>query len=179
MLFLNNRKNKSYVRKIFKSIENKLYGIDQEMANEYLSWLDKKTSYLRKSLEKEGYGVQPDNLQRGDIVWIEFGINVGTELSDYKTKGHYGVVWNVDLGNVVVIPLSSRETTGSELTYDLGIIEGLNEKEDTHSYLKIDAIRSISKRRIGRMNNKENGKITLSSEKIDLIKKALIDSFIN
>ncbi|MDY2575560.1 MAG: hypothetical protein SOW55_06300 [Bacilli bacterium] len=55
MLFLNNRKNKSYVRKIFKSIENKLYGIDQEMANEYLSWLDKKTSYLRKSLEKEGY----------------------------------------------------------------------------------------------------------------------------
>ena len=84
MLFLNNRKNKSYVRKIFKSIENKLYGIDQEMANEYLSWLDKKTSYLRKSLEKEGYGVQPDNLQRGDIVWIEFGINVGTELSDYN-----------------------------------------------------------------------------------------------
>ncbi|MDY2575561.1 MAG: type II toxin-antitoxin system PemK/MazF family toxin [Bacilli bacterium] len=113
------------------------------------------------------------------MVWIEFGINVGTELSDYKTKGHYGVVWNVDLGNVVVIPLSSRETTGSELTYDLGIIEGLNEKEDTHSYLKIDAIRSISKRRIGRMNNKESGKITLSNDKIDLIKKALVDSFIN
>ena len=178
MLFLNNKKNRNYSKKIFKSIESKLYGIDQEIANEYLSWLDKKTYYLKKSIDKEGYGFQPDNLSRGDIVWVEFGINVGTELSDYKTKGHYGVVWNVDLGNVIVIPLSSRETSGSELTYDLGVIEGLNEKENTNSFLKLDAIRSVSKRRIGRMNNKENGKITLDEKRIEIIKNALFNSFI-
>lgn len=178
MVFKNNRTQKNYAKKIFKSIENKLIGLDLEMANEYLLWLDKKTDYLRKSMEKEGYKTQPDNLKRGDIVWVEFGINVGTELSDYKTKGHYAVVWNVDLGNVIVIPLSSRETPGSSLNFDLGIIDGLNEKENCHSFLKLDAIRSISKRRIGRMNNKEFGKITLDDKKINLIKKAIQNSFV-
>ncbi len=178
MLFLHSKKNKAFAKKIFKSIENKLEGIDQEIASEYLNWLDKKTFYLKKTIEKDGYGTQPDNLVRGDVIWVEFGINVGTELSDYKTKGHYGVVWNVDLGNVIIIPLSSRETSGSEMIYDLGVIEGLNDKENNHSYLKLDAIRSISKRRIGRMNNKESGKIHLDEEKIKLIKKAIYESFI-
>ena len=109
---------------------------------------------------------------------VEFGINVGTELSDYKTKGHYGVVWKVDLGNVIVIPLSSNKSIGSSLTYDLGIIEGLNENDKNHSYLKLDAIRSVSKRRIGRMNNKENGKLTLAEDKIDVIRKAIFNSFV-
>lgn len=175
MLFSYNKKN---YKKILKSIETKLNTIDQEIAEEYLAWLDKKTLYLKKSLDKEGYGAQPDSLERGDVVWVEFGINVGTELSDYKTKGHYGVVWNVDLGNVIILPLSSRETNGSLLNYDIGIIEGLNEKDNTHSFLKIDAIRSVSKRRIGRMLNKQNGKIHLKDETIELIKKALYDSLI-
>ena len=178
MLFLNNKKNRHFSRKIFKSIESKLYGIDEEIANEYLCWLDKKTNYLKKTLDKEGYGLQPDNLTQGDIVWVEFGINVGTELSDYKTKGHYGVVWKVDLGNVIVIPLSSNKSNGSNLTYDLGIIEGLNENEKNHSYLKLDAIRSVSKRRIGRMNNKENGKLSLTGEKIEIIRRAIFNSFV-
>ena len=46
------------------------------------------------------------------------------------------------------------------------------------SFLKLDAIRSISKRRIGRINNKEYGKISLEKEKINLIKNAIIKSFI-
>ena len=43
MLFSNNKKNRAYSKRIFRSIEDKLHGIDQEMASEYLSWLDKKT----------------------------------------------------------------------------------------------------------------------------------------
>lgn len=172
-------KGKDRYKKIFKSIESKLSSIDEEVASEYLLWLDKKTSYLKKTFDKDSYGTQPDNLKRGDIIWVEFGINVGTELSDYKTKGHYAIVWNVDLGNVVVIPISSRENPSSSLNFDLGIIEGLNDKEDKmHSFLKLDAIRSISKRRIGRINNKEYGKISLEKEKINLIKNAIIKSFI-
>ena len=93
MLFLNNNKNRSFSKKIFKSIESKLHSIDYEMANEYLLWLDKKTDYLKKTYDKEGYLNGIEHLEQGDVVWVEFGINVGTELSDYKTKGHYGVVW--------------------------------------------------------------------------------------
>ena len=165
-------------QKVFRSISRKLAPIDEEIADEYLSWLDKKTTYFRNSIEKNGYGAQPDHLSRGDVVWVEFGINVGTELSDYKTKGHYAVVWAVDLGNVIVIPLSSRDAPGSELTFDIGVIPELNEKDkETHSYLKLDAIRSISKRRVARMAGKLNGKITLSKENISLVEQAIKFAF--
>lgn len=167
-------------QKIFRSIAKKLENMDQEIATEYLSWLDKKTSYFRSSIEKSGYGAQPDDLKRGDIVWVEFGINVGTELSDYKTKGHYALVWAIDLGNVIVIPLSSRDAPGSELTFDIGIIPELNEKDqETHSFLKLDAIRSISKRRVARMTGKEKGKITLSPENMKQVEQAIRFAFLS
>ena len=103
-------------------IQEKLKNTDQELAEEYVSWLERKTDFFLESIEKQGYQTQPDDLSVGDIVWVEFGINVGTELSDYKTKGHYAVVIALDLGNVIVIPLSSRDSH-SALTFDLGVIE--------------------------------------------------------
>ena len=178
MRFFNKNKNKQKMKTIFSSIENNLSSLDEELALEYLSWLDKKTLYLKKTYLKEGYKAQPDNLKRGDIVWCEFGMNVGAELSDYKTKGHYALVWIIDLGNVVVIPLTSQKPNGNELSFDIGIIEGLNEKEGVHSYLKLDAIRSVSKRRIGRMIGKESGKISLSNEKLDLVKSLINHTFL-
>ena len=147
----------------FNSIYKKLSSIDSEIAGEFIAWLDKKATYFKESINKSGYNTQPDNIKRGDIVWVEFGINVGTELSDFNTKGHYALVWAVDLGNIVVIPLSSRDAIGSNLIFDIGVIPELNEDDsDTHSYLKLDAIRSISKRRIARMIGRDDGKITLS-----------------
>ncbi len=164
--------SKDYLNNIEKKLEN----LDFELASSYLSWLDKKTDYFIESLEKQGYQTQPDDLNIGDVVWVEFGINVGTELSDYNTKGHYAVVIGVDLGNVIVIPLSSRDGSNSSLTFDIGVIKGLNHKNQ-HSYLKVDAIRSVSKRRIGRMVGKNNGKITLSKKTFAKVKKALAIAF--
>ena len=162
------------------SIYKKLSSIDSEIAGEFIAWLDKKATYFKESINKSGYNTQPDNIKRGDIVWVEFGINVGTELSDFNTKGHYALVWAVDLGNIVVIPLSSRDAIGSNLTFDIGVIPELNEDDsDTHSYLKLDAIRSISKRRIARMIGRDDGKITLSKENIKLVEEAIKVAFLN
>ena len=129
MRFFSKKNIKEKTKKIFSSIENNLSSLDEEFALENLSWLDKKTLYIKKTYLKEGYKAQPDHLTRGDIVWCEFGINVGAELSDYKTKGHYAVVWIIDLGNVIVIPLTCQKPNGNELSFDIGIIDGLNEKE--------------------------------------------------
>jgi len=163
---------------LLKNIKRNLVNIDPNLAMQYLLWLDKKTIYFKDSVLKNGYGMQPDNLKRGDIVWVDFGINVGTELSDVFTKGHYALVWQVDLGNVVVIPLTSRNSYNSPLCLNLGIIRGLNDENPTNSYLKLDAIRSISKRRIERIPNKENGKIELPCEKIRLVKRHIYTFFI-
>ena len=172
--------NKKRINILLKNIENKLNNINYEVAEEYIEWIDRKTTYLKQSLDRSGYGPQPDDLKRGDIIWVEFGINVGTELSDHQTKGHYAIVWAVDLGNVIVIPLSSRPAPGSCLTYDVGVIEGLvQEGVDYRSYLKLDAIRSISKRRIGRMPGKSGGKVSIDESLLltiqDIIKKNLVD----
>ena len=172
--------SKKKINTTLKNIENKLNNIDSEVAEEYIEWIDKKTTYLKQSLDRSGYGPQPDDLKRGDIVWVEFGINVGTELSDHQTKGHYAIVWAVDLGNVIVIPLSSRPAPGSCLTYDVGVIEGLVEEGVNYkSYLKLDAIRSVSKRRIGRMPGKCGVKFTIDQKLLntvqDIIRKNLVD----
>ena len=172
--------SKKKINSTLKSIETKLSNIDIEVAEEYIEWIDRKTTFLKQSIERSGYGPQPDDLKRGDIIWVEFGINVGTELSDHQTKGHYAIVWAVDLGNVIVIPLSSRPAPGSCLTYDVGVIDGLVEEGVNYrSYLKLDAIRSISKRRIGRMPGKCGGKVTIDNKLLntiqELIKKNLVD----
>lgn len=174
------KSNKKRINMVLKNIENKLNNIDSEVAEEYVEWIDRKTTYLKQSLDRSGYGPQPDDLKRGDIVWVEFGINVGTELSDHQTKGHYAIVWAVDLGNVIVIPLSSRPAPGSCLTYDVGVIDGLvQEGVNYRSYLKLDAIRSVSKRRIGRMPGKNGGKVTIDEKLLitiqNIIKKNLVD----
>ena len=88
-------------------------------------------------------------------------------------------MWAIDLGNVIVIPMSSKPINNSKLCLDLGIIEQLNEENSTsHSYLKVDAIRSICKRRISRMSKQKNGKVSLSPEKIQEISNFLKDNFI-
>ena len=172
--------SKKKINSTLKSIETKLSNIDIEVAEEYIEWIDRKTTFLKQSIERSGYGPQPDDLKRGYIIWVEFGINVGTELSDHQTKGHYAIVWAVDLGNVIVIPLSSRPAPGSCLTYDVGVIDGLVEEGVNYrSFLKLDSIRSISKRRIGRMPGKCGGKVTIDNKLLntiqDIIKKNLVD----
>ena len=164
--------------KIFKNIRKNLINLDPDLTIQYLLWLEKKTLYFRQSVLKVSYGSQPDDIKRGDIVWVEFGVNVGSELSDIFTKGHYAVVWAIDLGNVVVIPLTSRSSCNSMLSLDLGYIEGLDDNGLTRSYLKLDAIRSVSKRRIGRMANKLFGKMTLSDEQVKAIKKHINNYFV-
>lgn len=164
--------------KIFKNIKKNLINLDPDLVLQYLLWLEKKTLYFRQSVLKVSYGAQPDDIKRGDIVWVEFGINIGNELSDVFTKGHYAVVWAVDLGNVVVIPLTSRNSYNSMLCLDLGIINGLNDDGITRSYLKLDAIRSVSKRRIGRMPNKQYGKLILNDEQLNKIKQHIDNYFV-
>lgn len=163
----------------YLSIDKKLQGIDKKVVNEYLDWLDTKTTFFVDSIHKKSYRPQPDNIVPGDVIWCEFGINIGTELSDYNTKGHYAVVILVSLGNLVVIPLTSKENNDSMFCFDLGYLKDLSKDKGYHSYLKLDAIRSISKRRVGRMPNKEKGKVHLPDTIMHKIYKAIKMSFLN
>jgi len=166
------KKTRAMMKGIAANYENYIY-------QAYLDWLDTKTTFFSDSMQKKSYRPQPDNISPGDVIWVEFGINIGAELSDYNTKGHYAVVVLVSLGNLVVIPLTSKENNDSLFCFDLGYIPELSKDKSHHSYLKLDAIRSISKRRVGRMSNKENGKVTLSHKMMNKISKAMKMSLLN
>ena len=118
MRFSSNESLKDLTFKFKKDLDKKLKNVDNNIAEEYVNWLFRKTALFEESYKKSGYSTQPDDLTRGDIIFAEFGINIGAELSDYKTHGHYCVCWAIDLGNVIVIPLSSSDTKGSFLTFD-------------------------------------------------------------
>ena len=88
-------------------------------------------------------------------------------------------MWAIDLGNIIVIPLSSKPIATSKLSLDLGIIDELNlDDSKAHSYLKVDAIRSICKRRISRMSKQSSGKVSLNDETIEKISNFLKENFI-
>lgn len=167
-----------FQEKIFKNIRKYLMNLDPDLTLQYLLWLEKKSLYFRQSVLKVSYTSQPDDMKRGDIVWVEFGVNIGNELSDVFTKGHYALVWSIDLGNVVVIPLTSRNSYNSLLCLDLGIINGLNDDGVTRSYLKLDAIRSVSKRRIARMPSKAQGKLSLNEQQLKKVKEHINNCFV-
>ena len=51
-------------------------------------------------------------------------------------------------------------------------------EKPTNSYLKLDAIRSVSKRRIAKIASSKLGKIELDKDRIRLVKKHIYNFFI-
>ena len=78
---------------------------------------------------------------RKQVVWVDFGVNVGQELN----HSHPAVVLysRPNVGTVLVAPLTSRSNT-SDVVIDIGEIVNF----EGFSYCKIDQLRAVSKLRI-------------------------------
>ncbi len=111
-------------------------------------WIQQWGSYL--SNEKE---FDPNKLRyykRGEILLVDFGYNVGSELGGI----HYAVVVesnnNKASGQIVVIPISSMEKgVGIDKLHKSEVYLG-KAIGDVESYAKTLQIRAISKQRIRR-----------------------------
>ena len=104
-------------------------------------------------------------MQRGDIVWVEFGMNIGDELSDQYKDGHYAMIWAQQGFVFTVFPLASLEDKKfNDCAVYIGKVQHLPGDED--SYLKVDMIRSVSIRRIRKLNNVRAGKVSITDENI-------------
>ena len=72
---------------------------------DYLEWIDKKTKIIINSpkfLEKS-----KEYIVRGDVVWVEFGFNIGEEFSGR----HPAVVLKNGGKTLLVIPITSKKPT--------------------------------------------------------------------
>ena len=165
----NDEKSKNSAKGKLSSILSELGEIESNEALELIDWFLEKAKYFRKHKKRERFQRLPDKMERGDIIWVNFGINVGDEFSDIGTDGHFAIYWSQNGLQIIVIPISAEERQPEQNTYivNLGKISGLPLDKD--SYAKIDMIRAISIRRIRRIRNQESGKISLKSINPDLI----------
>ncbi len=150
--------------------------------NLYLSWINEHFDYFENENNNNFY--YKNSYKRKDIIKINFGFNVGSELGGL----HYAVVVEKDNSmhdsTLVVVPLSTfrkkKRNMGNlrPTEIDLGVIDDLNENgEKLYSYAVIDQIRLISKARIYEPRSNKDLPAILSNDQMDLIDTKIIHFF--
>lgn len=152
-------------------------------SNLFFSWLNTHFEYFKN--ENTSYTYKR-TYKRRDIIKVDFGFNVGSELGGL----HYALVVekddNISDSTLVVVPLSTFRKKGRKIDdlypteVDLGILEDLIENNDEiYSYALIDQIRLISKLRIHEPRNNKLLPARISNEQMDLIDEKIIHFFSN
>lgn len=157
------------IEELNKLDKNKKQGLEK--------WFAEQIYKINKLNKSEQLNYVP-YVTRKQVVWVDFGVNIGQELN----HSHPAVVLysKPNSGTVLVAPLTSKSNL-SDVVVNIGKIEDF----EAYSYCKIDQIRAISKLRIQTKKHKNqyynnynrqtkkysNPKV--STEQIALIDKAI------
>lgn len=147
-----------------------------DKAELFVNWCMDKSSLYNKALLKKPYSKLPNNVQRGDIVMCELGINVPPEFGNDGTGRHFVIVWSQQGHNFIIIPITKQEPPKENIhTIKLGKISGMPAE---CNYAKLDAIRTVSIRRLGRVIGQKDGKITSETVRAK-INEAILNLFVD
>lgn len=139
------------------TVFSNMLDLSVEKADLFIDWCMNKSALYNKALLYKQYPKLPNNIQRGDIVMCELGINVPPEFGNDGTGRHFVVVWSQQGHNFIVIPITKQEPPKENVhTIKLGKIDGMPAE---CNYAKLDAIRTVSIRRLGRVIGQKDGKI--------------------
>lgn len=160
-----------------KALQNLKYAIltkPPKVQNILTDWINKWSKYIVREQK-----FKPDFLpyyKRGDIVYADFGFNIGAEYGGI----HYAVVVEINNnkrnGNILVVPLTSLDTDKSISDIpktDIYIGNNVIEWTDSATIAKPNQIRSISKMRIVKPVRKDDKRARLNSEQMQLIENKL------
>ncbi len=142
-------------------------------------WLYKWSKYITRE-----QNFSPDYLpyyKRGDVVYADFGFNIGNEYGGI----HYAVVVEINNnkrnGNILVVPLTSLDK-GKAINdipkSDVYIGDNVIEWTSSATIAKPNQIRAISKMRIVKPVTKNDKRARLTSEQMQLIENKLIELLI-
>jgi len=159
------------------NIQDELNKLNYEQRKELEKWFMEQIYKLNKVNRNEKLNYVP-YVTRKQVVWVDFGVNVGQELN----HSHPAVVLysRPNVGTVLVAPLTSKSNE-ADVIIDIGEIKDF----EGFSYCKIDQLRAVSKLRI--QTKKHDGKYynnfnlqtgaysnpELTSEQMDLIDNAI------
>lgn len=174
MLLKDDIQKRNEAKTIISRIISSLDYIESEKAVRMSEWLSKKAKYYKQ----QGFGNSPRDIKKGDIVRVELGYNIGDELSDDEQKCHFVLVWARKGFLFVGIPLTSTPQTNNEFGVNLGKIDKL--PEDTDTWAKLEAMRSLSIKRVLWMEQCEEGKITFDTDSILMkkVKDKMLETFL-
>ena len=139
------------IKKIEESIKNYKYVLNSKNTKfTWLgNWLKKESSFFKNEVDKK-LNKNP-NFKRGDVIKTDFGVNVGSELSNI----HFAIVLNSDdntsVDNITVLPLTSKP--GYKRLY-LGNLLDMFKNNNKNTYALITQITTISKKKIIKSNIK-------------------------
>lgn len=158
------REMNTHLMELQKVIEN----MDEKRGKIFIDWLKTSNKYL---VWEENF--DPSYMRaykRGEIVFANFGFNVGAEYGGM----HYAAVVkesSKNNPNVSVVPLTSLEEGETEADTHkdrvfLGLIQGLNEK---NAVAIPDQMRPVSKLRVHKPRKAKDTVFKLTNDQMDLI----------
>ncbi len=140
------------IEKIEESCENYKYSYNSKHPKflKLGNWLEKESTIFKN--EANNKNQNKPNFKRGEIIKIDFGINLGSELSNT----HFAIVLNNDdnnsVDNITVLPLTSKP--GYKRIYIGNILKpfGKDNRYNKNTYALITQITTISKTKIFKDN---------------------------
>ena len=141
-------REKNQIKKIDESVKNYKYAYNSK--NLKFTWLGnwlEKESAIFKNEDNKKLNNKP-NFKRGEIIKVDFGINVGSELSNI----HFAIVLNSDdnnnVDNLTVLPLTSK--SGYKRLYLGNLLNAFknDSRYNKDTYALITQITTISKKKI-------------------------------
>ena len=104
---LNNTKDT--LDKYYTIHKNENYSNGKNSPKDYLEWINKKTTILINS--SSFVEIPKNKIIRGDVIWVEFGFNIGEEFSGR----HPALVLKNGGKTLLVIPITSKKPTEKQL----------------------------------------------------------------
>lgn len=173
-------KNRNF-KNVFEEIQKAVESVTEfNKKTRLLNWLKDFSKYILYEPKFKAKDLKKYN--PGDLLDINFGYNIGSELSG----PHFGVVIEDNSRKdrtIVVIPLSSYGSPDEihHKEIDLGVLVRLNEykksKKNLGSKAKISHIRSVSKQRIYYPIRPEQTLGKLNNNQLQLIYNEIINRY--
>lgn len=169
-------KKRSELKGKLDTVFSNMLDLKTEKATLFVDWCMNKSVLYCDGLLKRGYPKLPNNVQRGDIVLCELGINVPPEFGNDGTGKHFVIVWAQQGHNFIVIPITKEEPPEKNVhTIRIGKISGMTAD---CNYAKFDAIRVVSIRRLCRVSGQKDGKIVDPNVR-PIINEAIVRLFVD
>lgn len=164
-------REKNQIKKIDESVKNYKYAYNSKnLKFTWLgNWLEKESAIFKNEANKK-LNNKP-NFKRGEIIKVDFGINVGSELSNI----HFAIVLNSDdnnnVDNLTVLPLTSK--SGYKRLYLGNLLNAFknDSRYNKDTYALITQITTISKKKIF----EDDIRFRCDKKTMDVINNEIID----